>query len=120
MVLGEERGGVVGMRWRAGERECFQARVGEGGRACGVGGQAGRPDWTATETLSAAWLLPKDLASISLRCLLFLLRCCSLLLLLAPSSPCSLPPTLFLALLLYLSPSPPAPRLGHYRHSAAS
>lgn len=74
MGLGGECGGVVSMRWRAWQWECFQAR-----------GDAGRPDWAARETLSAAWLLPKDQASISLQHLLFLLRCRSLLLLLAPS-----------------------------------
>lgn len=52
--------------------------AGDGVRGSGnvftAGGSAGRPDWTATETLSAAWLLPKDPASTSLRSLLLLLR----------------------------------------------
>lgn len=75
------RGPGRGVQRRAGhEMACVAARM-----FSGPGGGAGRPDWTATEALSAAWLLPKDLASVSLRRLLFLLRCRSLLLLSAPS-----------------------------------
>lgn len=78
-----------------------------------AGGSVGRPDWTATETLCAAWLLPKEPASIFLRCLLRLLRCRSLLLLFAPSSSCSLFPScishsvpLFISLRSCSSPGP--------------
>lgn len=75
------RGPGRGVQRRAGhEMACVAA-----GMFSGPGGGAGRPDWTATEALSAAWLPPKDPASISLRRLLFLLRRRSLLLLSAPS-----------------------------------
>lgn len=127
---GEERSAAWSGRDAVrGRREGFHGRGGEG-----------RPDWAATETLSAAWLPPKDSASFPPPVHL------------APVSPLPPPPPLssslpsllllslpsftlqFLPLALFFSlrssisltslvfsppPPPRPPRLGHYRHSAA-
>lgn len=58
------------MRGRSGQGR-RGVRLGQDGMRCGGGGQVfmargeSRPDWAATETLSAAWLPPKDSASFS-------------------------------------------------------
>lgn len=61
----------VGMRGRRGRQEdSTLVRAGFGRREEGFHGQGGgRPHWAATETLSAAWLPPKDSASSSPPCI---------------------------------------------------
>ena len=137
------------MRGRSGQgrrEECSVVRTGcgagGGGKVFMAGGVESRPDWAATETLSAAWLPPKDSAStppppVHLAPVSPLppppplsSSLPSLLLLSLPSFTLQfLPLALFFSLhssisltSLVFSPHPPPthpPRLGHYRHSAA-
>lgn len=97
------------------------------GRREGFRGQGeSRPDWAATETLSAAWLPPKDSAPPHRPKHLSSASTLSFTFLSPPFVPSLHHPPLAPFLLLHSSISltsffflPPTSRLGHYRHSAA-